>query len=424
MKRFQAVVLGALCALLAQAAIARAGTLEMVTFPSRYVDAAKVALGPPPPGGAARPNRLAVNVLLPEGYAANPHRRYPVLYLLHGAAQAYDHWAADGYGEIPKRAKDFPGIIVMPQGGVVGFYTDWVAPGGPRWESYYLRELLPAIERRYRVRAGRRWHAIAGLSMGGYGTMYLAGQRPDYFGSAASFSGAISPQDDPELDFAAQTILGPAIKGFNWRDVFGPPDGFNAVGHNPSLTLGNLASTRLFVSAGNATPCAGDDPAPTDFTGLGPQGSPVFSPPLSALEGPGLFYYLEHLVRAESDRFIARADAAGLKPTRSLGCGIHWWDTFNRGFDAARRWNFFAPPPSSAAPPSWSFTTAAGTGVAWGLRYALDRPPASLIVLKRSGDRLSGTGSGTLRITAPGGCRLTAALPFDRRLPRRCAAVR
>jgi S-formylglutathione hydrolase FrmB len=34
------------------------------------------------------------------------------------------------------------------------------------------------IERRYRIRPQRRWHAIAGLSMGGYGAMYLASQLP------------------------------------------------------------------------------------------------------------------------------------------------------------------------------------------------------------------------------------------------------
>lgn len=410
---------GVLLSCLALPAGASAGTLETVTFPSRYVDAGKVALGAPPPGGAARPNSLAVNVLLPDGYAEHPTRRYPVLYLLHGAAQAYDHWAADGYGEIPKRAKDFPGIIVMPQGGVIGFYSDWVASGGPRWESYYLRELLPAVEARYRVRPGRRWHAIAGLSMGGYGTMYLAGQRPDYFGSAASFSGVLSPQDDQQLDLAAQLILGAAIPGFHYRDIFGPPEGFNAIGHNPSLTVGNLAATRLFASAGNGTPCPGDDPAPTNFTGLGPQGSKLFDPPLSSAEGPGLFYFLETLVRPETERFIARAEAAGLKPAKILGCGIHWWDTFNREFDAARKWDFFAPPPTT--PTTWTFTTAERTGTAWGLRFTLDRAPSALTVLERAGRRLSGTGTGTLRISARGGCRLTVVLPFDRRLPRRCA---
>ena len=399
-------------------AMASAGTLQTVTFPSRYVDPQKVALGPPPPGGAKRANSLAVNVLLPDGYAEHPKRRYPVLYLLHGAAQAYDHWAADGYGEIPKRAKDFPGIVVMPQGGIIGFYSDWVAPGGPKWESYYLRELIPDIEARYRIRQGRRWHAIAGLSMGGYGTMYLAGQRPDYFGSAASFSGVLSPQDDQQLDLVAQLILGLAIPGFQFRDIWGSPDAFNAIGHNPSLTLGNLAATRLFVSAGNASPCAGDDIAPANFTGLGPQGSPVFDPPLSSLEGPGLFYFLETIVRPETDRFIARAQAAGLKPAKFLGCGIHWWDTFNREFDHALKWGFFAAPPKT--PTSWTFTTAARTAVAWGLRITLDRAPSALTVLKRAGRRVSGTGTGTLRLSARGGCRLTVALPFDRRLPKRC----
>lgn len=406
-----------LCLLLLPAA-ASAGSLQTIVIPSAFVDPAKVALGPPPPGGAPRANSLAVNVLLPDGYAQHPKTRYPVLYLLHGAAQAYDHWAAKGYGDIPDRAKDFPGIIVMPQGGIIGFYSDWVAPDGPKWESYFLRELIGGIESRYRIRAGRRWHAISGLSMGGYGTMYLAGQRPDYFGTAASFSGVLSPQDDQGLDLAAQGILGLAIPGFQYRDIFGPGDGFNAIGHNPSVTIRNLAATRLFASAGNALPCAADDPAPTNFTGLGPQSSPAFQQPLAALEGPGLFYFLETLVRPETERFIQRARDAGLQPRTLLGCGIHWWDTFNREFDTARAWNFFGKPPKT--PAAWTFTTAARQGIAWGLRFRLDRPPTALTVLHRDGRRLTATGTGVLRITAPGGCRLTATLPFERRLPKRC----
>ena len=76
----------------------------------------------------------------------------------------------------------------MPEGDR-GFYTNWWNDGrrgDPGWERYDLEELIPLVERRFRIRRARRWHAIAGLSMGGMGTMYLASQRPHYFGSAAS----------------------------------------------------------------------------------------------------------------------------------------------------------------------------------------------------------------------------------------------
>lgn len=392
-----------------------------VTFDvlSRHVEVDDVAVGPPPPGEPERANNLGVVVRLPKGYHARPKKRWPVLYLLHGAAQAYDHWSDPQYGDIATRAKGLPAIVVMPQGGVVGFYADWYTDGtysGPGWESYYLRELIPEIEQRYRIREGRRWHAIAGLSMGGYGAMYLASQLPGYFGSAASFSGALSPQDDRQLDLAAQTILAGALPGFAWRDIYGPPEGFNAVGHNPSLLMDNLRHTRLFVSAGDATPCPGDDPAPLNFAGLGPQSTPLFQPPLAAALGPPLFLALEVIVRGESETFLERAEAAGVETETALGCGIHWWDTFNRAFDTAKQWGFHAPTP---APRRWSFTTAAQRGEAWGLRFRLAQPPTALTELSRTGSVLRAAGEGRLQITTPG-CRVGGELPFEKRLPASC----
>ena len=400
---------------------ASAAANELVTFdvPSRHVDVAAQPVGPPPPGQPERPNNLGVNVLLPDGYSESGRKRYPLLFLLHGAAQAYDHWAAPEFGNIAERTKDFPGIIVMPQGGVIGFYSDWFNDGergGPGWESYYLRELLPEIERRYRIRKGRRWHAIAGLSMGGFGTMYLASQRPGYFGAAASFSGVLSPQDDQQLTLVANAIINPALN-IEYEDIFGPDEGFNAVGHNPSRLTDNLAATRLFVSSGDATPCPGDDDLGQNFGGLGPQAGPAFNPPLFTPFVPGVLVGLETITRRESDVFVARAREAGLEPNEIRDCGIHWWETFNRGFDAALEWGFYKQPPPK--PAAWTYRTASQRAAAWGLRFALAEPPTALTVLHREGATLRGEGEGTLRVRTRG-CRFTAALPFERTLARRC----
>ena len=142
-----------------------------------------------PSAGAARERaaagRLRRQAPLPGALPAARRRRR----LRHlGEAGARRH-RADG-----RRAS--PGIIVMPEGDR-GFYTNWWNDGrraDPGWERYDLEELIPLVERKFRIRKARRWHAIAGLSMGGMGTMYLASQRPHYFGSAASFSGFVSHQ--------------------------------------------------------------------------------------------------------------------------------------------------------------------------------------------------------------------------------------
>src|SRR5204862_5456314 len=85
---------------LALAAPAGAGAARIVTWSgpqishSRFVQpqAAPPGYYNEPPGVAARPNALKVNVYLPTGYASHPSRRYPVLFLLHGHGDAYDSW--------------------------------------------------------------------------------------------------------------------------------------------------------------------------------------------------------------------------------------------------------------------------------------------------------------------------------------------
>ena len=97
-----------------------------------------------------------VRVLLPVGYGSDRRRRYPVLYLLHGADSDYRAWTRDGDAEaITART---PMIVVMPDGGAMGWYTDWYQgerPVQPRWETYHVGELVPWIDATYRTIATR-----------------------------------------------------------------------------------------------------------------------------------------------------------------------------------------------------------------------------------------------------------------------------
>src|SRR3954470_18076634 len=209
------VPLAALVAL-ALPASALGARIETWTTTSRYVDPSKVQFNGPP-----RPKALRVNVFIPDGYDGK--RDFPVLYLLHGHGDSYDDWA--GKGQVEQIAKDLGALIVMPEG-ARGWYTDWWnggRRGAPAWERYHLDELIPLVERRLKIRPGRRWHAVVGLSMGGEGAMYYATQRPGYFGTAASFSGAISIQ-------RGEWPTGFDTQGENYSDVYG--DAFYATGHN------------------------------------------------------------------------------------------------------------------------------------------------------------------------------------------------
>jgi diacylglycerol O-acyltransferase / trehalose O-mycolyltransferase len=140
----------------------------------------------------ALPGETRVRVLLPTGYGRHPRRRYPVLYLLHGCCDDYRAWTT--HGDAEAITAGFPLIVVMPDGGRMGWYTDWYRAGRriqPEWETYHVRELIPWVDGRFRTIRGRGGRAIAGLSMGGFGALSYAGRHPGLFAAAASFSGAL-----------------------------------------------------------------------------------------------------------------------------------------------------------------------------------------------------------------------------------------
>jgi diacylglycerol O-acyltransferase/trehalose O-mycolyltransferase len=133
-----------------------------------------------------------VRILLPVGYSADARRRYPVLYLLHGADSDYRSWTR--YGDAESITAHAPMIVVMPDGGTMGWYTNWYAGRRtvrPEWETYHVGELVPWVDGHFRTIAARRGRAIAGLSMGGYGALSYAARHPRTFLAAASFSGAL-----------------------------------------------------------------------------------------------------------------------------------------------------------------------------------------------------------------------------------------
>jgi len=110
-----------------------------------------------------------VRVLTPDGFELG-RDHLPVLWLLHGGFGSSADWTTVGDAEA--LTANLPMIVVMPDAGTGGWYTDWQrgTPEGPqRWETFHLEELRPFIEARYQTRTDRESRAIAGLSMGGSG---------------------------------------------------------------------------------------------------------------------------------------------------------------------------------------------------------------------------------------------------------------
>jgi len=383
------VGLGVLCA---GASPASGAQLETWLTQSRFVDPLHVKLNGPSPGQPELAPGLRVDVLLPDGF--DPSRRYPVLYLLHGHGGRFDAWVAPTQGDLLTVASGFGGIIVMPEA-ANGWYANWWnggARGGPAWERYHLDELVPLVKRRLPIRSGRRWHAIAGLSMGGEGAMYYASQRPGYFGTAASFSGPLSIQR-PEWPSAFDT------QGESHLDVFGDPQAqdFYWAGHNAAALAANLTHSRLYVAAGDGTP---DPTRPGEVTNIAGQ-------------------VAEILLRRQAADFVTAAEAAGDAVTYRPHAGIHSWRYWQADLADAIRWGLFEP--VAEHPGRWTFSTVAQRGDAWGLRFSFDSAPSSVerLVL-RNGRRLAGAGDTLATLRTPSGCRLRLDLAGAQsvRLPR------
>ncbi|HEX6677465.1 MAG TPA: alpha/beta hydrolase family protein [Actinomycetes bacterium] len=192
-----------------------------------------------------------VRLLLPRGFQSQPARRWPVLWLLHGCCDTYQSWTRST--DVERLAGLADVLVVMPEGGQVGYYSDWYHAGGDgpsRWESFHLTELRQLLERDWR--AGDR-RVVAGLSMGGLGAMAYAARHPGMFRAAASYSGVVDTryQGVPE-------VIQATLRGFDEDPdaLWGDPQRQAGVwaAHNPYDLAPKLRGIRLFASVGNGQP--------------------------------------------------------------------------------------------------------------------------------------------------------------------------
>lgn len=142
-------------------------------------------------------------VYLPPDYESS-QRSYPVLYLLHGSGDDQTGWVQFGEvlhiaNEAINEGKATPMIIVMPDAntGKRGYVND--VKGEWLYEDYFFQELMPFVEKTYRIKGEKRYRAVAGLSMGGEGTFIYALHHPELFSSACPLSAATGPRSLEEI---------------------------------------------------------------------------------------------------------------------------------------------------------------------------------------------------------------------------------
>ncbi len=171
----------------------------------------RVYVTSPALGGRRQP----VDVYLPPGYSAYPERRYPVLYLPHGfpgRPGAFLRTVRMGVveDELVGRGKAQPLILVMPFGST-GSFTDkeWAngVAAGNAWETFVARDLVRAIDARYRTIRAADGRALGGLSEGGYGALNIGLHHPGEFKVLESWSGYARADDIRSIFGRGRSLL-------------------------------------------------------------------------------------------------------------------------------------------------------------------------------------------------------------------------
>jgi enterochelin esterase-like enzyme len=182
-------------------------------------------------------------VYTPPGYDGNPRSRYPVLILQHGSGEDETGWTRQGRAQfildnLIAAGQAKPMIVVMERGYAAraGTPAVTVGPGtSPRdlkpafstFEDVIIHDLIPVIDASYRTIPDREHRAMAGLSMGGMQTLFIALQHLDMFAYIGSLSGPVVPDPDSTQPIGSAQP-GPFNTKTAYEGAFSNPSAFNS----------------------------------------------------------------------------------------------------------------------------------------------------------------------------------------------------
>lgn len=136
---------------------------------------------------------IRYTVYLPFDYDTS-ERYYPVVYLLHGYTDNDMAWIQFGEANMlcdkAIAENEIPSMILVTPDADVSWYINNY-DNSVRYEDFFINEFIPYIESKFRIRKEKRFRAVSGLSMGGYGSLVYALKYPDMFSACAPFSAAI-----------------------------------------------------------------------------------------------------------------------------------------------------------------------------------------------------------------------------------------
>ena len=200
---------------------------------------------------------MKFSLYLPSGYETS-NRRYPVLYLLHGGGGNHSDWIQLGGMQFITDAsvqagKSEPMIIVMPDAEQT-FYLNHIR-GEYQYEDYFIKELIPFVEKQYHIRAEKRFRSIAGLSMGGFGSLLYSLHHPELFNTCYAMSAAVRTDEQinqmtlPEFQRRYKTALGEIKEGDKRITDFWNQNSILFLMKN--LPEGKKKSVRFFLDCGD-----------------------------------------------------------------------------------------------------------------------------------------------------------------------------
>jgi enterochelin esterase family protein len=166
-------------------------------------------------------------VYTPPGYDQNTTKKYPALYLQHGSGEDETGWYNQGKVDLVMdnliaEGKATPMIIVMDRGYATDPTRPMITPTTPGARSMsnnvfpevLVKEIMPMVERNFRVQSDREHRAMAGLSMGGFQTFQTTMTNLDRFAYIGGFSGAAFMQPGNDVKQMYNGALADAA-GFN-----------------------------------------------------------------------------------------------------------------------------------------------------------------------------------------------------------------
>lgn len=293
-----------------------------------------------------------VRIYVPANYDATRAQPYPALYLLHGGAGTFSDWSDTSMGDLKSTlagvfgSTGFDGIVVMPEGGRAGWYTDWYgATDGdfaPLWESFHVDQLVPWIDDNFNTSGDRSGRTIAGLSMGGLGTLMYGARHTDVFSAIGSFSGV--------TDLTVQHVQD-AVNNSMWA--------FGATVGDTGFLDGNYrvaGSTADRMEAVFGVPTNGDWPARSPLQLASTYNA--FDTKLGLYSGQNSsIFENEREFGLMADAFHAELNAEGVDHRYCTGTGTHSWSFWRNDLADFLQYIYGTTPSQCTTNPGWTEQT-------------------------------------------------------------------